>query len=404
MKIKWSGVRNASGSVPHFRAISALIATGATKATPVRGTANNRKDAFANPAAQRRRFPAVGSIASRLNLAQSSDIARSTIALIGSGGGMLNYISSVAGLTHYSTPIRLMNPIPLRELASVCKVACRNWQKDKAPRMGAALAYYIALAMAPTVLILVATAGLTFGAQAAEGHLVSEIRGLVGYEGAMAIQTMIEDAPASGGIAATMLGLVTVFFAASAVVSELRDAMNTIWKVPEDITSSTARSIFNLVKERIVSFALVLASGLFLVASLIVNAWTFSAGQYLNSGTAPPKALVQTTDWLVSFIVITVLFAFIFKVLPQVTVQWGDVRVSAVATSLLFTAGKVLLGVYLGKAGFTDTYGAAGSLVIILVWVYYSAQVLFLGAEFTRAYACRFGSMRASGNEDPGSH
>jgi len=288
-----------------------------------------------------------------------------------------------------------MNRIPLKEVVPLGKVAFQNWLNDKAPRMGAALAYYIALALAPTVLILVAIAGLAFGAQSAEGRLVSQIQGFVGYEGARAIQTMIEGSRQSRGIAATVLGLVTVFFAASAVVSELRDAMNTIWRVPEDTTAGTARSIFNLVKDRLLCFALVLASGLYLVASLIVNACIFAAGRYLNAGEAPPQALVQTTDWLVSFVVITVLFAFIFKALPRVPVHWGDVGIGAVATSLLFTAGKILLGVYLGKAGFADTYGAAGSLVIVLVWVYYSAQVLFLGAEFTRAYACRFGSMCA---------
>jgi len=265
--------------------------------------------------------------------------------------------------------------------------------------MGAALAYYIALSLAPTVLILLAIAGLAFGAQAAEGRLVSQIQGFVGYEGAKAIQTMIEGARRpSRGIAATVLGLVTVFFAASAVVSELGDAMNTIWRVPEDTTSSTVRSIFNLVKERLLSFALVLASGLFLVVSLIVNAWIFAAGKYLNSGVAPPEALVQTTDGVISFVVLTVLFAFIFKVLPSVPLHWGDVAIGAVLTSLLFAAGKFLLGLYLGRSSFADTYGAAGSLVIVLVWVYYSAQVLFLGAEFTRAYACRFGSMRVPKN------
>src|SRR5579872_3275386 len=290
-----------------------------------------------------------------------------------------------------------MNPISLKEIALLGKVAFQNWQNDKAPRMGAALAYYIALSLAPTVLILLAIAGLAFGAQAAEGRLVSQIQGLVGYEGAKAIQTMIEGArQSSRGIAATVVGLVTVFFASSAVVSELRDAMDTIWKVPEDTTSSAVRSIFNLVKERLLCFVLVLASGLFLVASLIVNAGIFAAGKYLNSGAAPPQALVQITDWVVSFVVTTALFAFIFKVLPRVQLQWGDVGMGAVVTSLLFVAGKLLLGLYLGRASFADTYGAAGSLVIVLVWVYYSAQVLFLGAEFTRAYACRFGSMRAS--------
>ncbi len=290
-----------------------------------------------------------------------------------------------------------MRRIPLKEIATLGQVAFRNWQDDDAPRMGAALAYYIALALAPTVLILLAIMGLAFGAQAAEGRLVSQIQDFVGYEGAMAIQTTIEGARRSRGIAATVLELVTVFFAASAVVGELRDAMNTVWKVPEDTADSTVRSLFNLVKDRLLSFALVLASGLYLVASLILNACVSAAGRYLNSGAPPPRALAQTADWLVSFFVITVLFAFIFKVLPRLRVEWSDVAAGAVATSLLFTGGKAALGVYLGKADFADTYGAAGSLVIILVWVYYSAQVLFLGAEFTRAYACRFGSMSAEG-------
>ena len=169
--------------------------------------------------------------------------------------------------------------------------------------------------------------------------------------------------------------------------------------IPEETASSTARSIFNLVKERLLSFALVLASALFLVVSLAVNAGIFAAGKYLNLGKAPPVTLVQATEWVVSFVVITILFAFIFKVLPRVPLRWGDVTLGAIVTSLLFAAGKILLGVYLGKAGFADTYGAAGSLVIVLVWVYYSAQVLFLGAEFTRAYACRFGSLCVPKND-----
>lgn len=293
-----------------------------------------------------------------------------------------------------------MNHVPFKEIALLCKIAFQNWQNDRAPRMGAALAYYIALSLAPTVLILLAIAGFAFGAQAAEGRLVSQIQSYVGYQGAVAIQTMIEGArQPSKGIAATLFGLVTVFFTASAVVSELRDAMNTIWRVPEDTTSSTVRSIFNLVKDRLLSFALVLAFGTFLVASLIVNAWIFAAGKYLASGVAPPPALVQAIDWVVSFMVITILFAFIFKGLPRVPLRWGDVTLGAVVTSLLFAIGKILLGVYLGKADFRDTYGTAGSLVLVLVWVYYSAQVLYLGAEFTRAYACRFGSMNSRADD-----
>ena len=180
----------------------------------------------------------------------------------------------------------------------------------------------------------------------------------------------------------------TLFYGATAVVGELKDALNTIWRVPEDATSSRVRSLFNLVKERLLSFALALGAGLFLLASLIVNASMTAAGKYLTSVAAPPHILIQSADWVVSF-VLTVLFALIFKVLPNVSLKWGDVIIGAVLTSLLFTAGKSLLGMYLGKASFTDPYGAASSLAILLVWVYYSAQVFFLGAEFTRAYACR---------------
>jgi membrane protein len=298
--------------------------------------------------------------------------------------------------------LRQTNHIPLKDIVALVKSAVQNWQNDRAPRMGAALAYYIALSLAPTVLVLLSVAGLAFGTQRAEGHLVSQIQRLVGYQGAQAIQTMIDGARRSSrGVAATVLGLLTVFFAASAVVSELKDGMNTIWKVPEDITCGPARSVFNLVKDRLLSFVLVLASGSFLVVSLIVNVWIFDAGTYLNSGAAPPQAIVQTTDWVVSFVVITGLFAFIFKVLPSVPLQWRDVALGAVLTSFLFAAGKFVLGVYLGKAGFANTYGAAGSLIVILVWVYYSAQVLYLGAEFTRVYACRFGSMQGDGKLHP---
>jgi membrane protein len=288
-----------------------------------------------------------------------------------------------------------MSYVRFQQIAPLFTTAFQNWQNDRAPRMGAALAYYIALSLAPTVLILVAVVGLLFGAQAAEGRLVAEIQNYVGYEGAVAIQTMVKGARSpSGGVVATVIGLVTVLFAASAVVSELRDAMNTIWKVPDDDGASTERSIVNLIKDRLLSFALVLASGIFLVASLVVNALILAAGKYLDSGVAAVPRLVQTTDWIVSFAAITALFAFIFKALPRVELRWSDVASGAVLTSVLFAGGKILLDIYLSKAGFMDTYGATGSMVLILVWVYYSAQVLYLGAEFTRAYACSVGSMK----------
>jgi membrane protein len=282
-----------------------------------------------------------------------------------------------------------MSHIHLKEFTLLIRVTVQNWQTDRAPRLGAALAYYMALSLAPILVILLAVSSFVFGASAAEGRMVSQIQGLVGGQGANVIQALLKGHRPSSGITATLLGLVTLFFSATAVVSELRDALNMIWKVPEDTTCSQVRSMVNVVKERLLSFALVLGAGFFLLASLILNVCISAAGQYLNSVAVPPRGLIQTTDWVVSFAVITVLFAFIFKVLPNVLLKWSDVTVGAVLTSLLFTAGKLMLGVYLGKASFTDTYGTASSLVIVLVWVYYSAQVFYLGAEFTRVYACR---------------
>ena len=286
-----------------------------------------------------------------------------------------------------------MTAIPLKEIAPLLRATVKNWIEDRVPRLGAALAFYIALALAPTLVILLAVAGLVFSTRAAEARLILDLQGLVGQAGANAIQAMIEGVhrPRSD-LATILLGLVPLFFSSSAAVSELKDALNTIWRVPEDKTCSTARSVFNVVKERFLSFSVVLAAGVFLLTSLLVNAGISAAGEYLKP-VALPRAFVQTVDWVVTFVVITVLFAFIFRVLPSVSLRWSDVIIGAVLTSLLFTAGKALLGLYLGRAGFADTYGAAGSLVILLLWVYYSAQVLFFGAEFTRAYACRWGSV-----------
>jgi membrane protein len=286
--------------------------------------------------------------------------------------------------------------IPIKELVPIVKLTLWNWQQDRAPRMGAALAYYMALSLAPMVVIILAVTGLAFGAKAAQGRLVGQIQGLVGKEGAVVIQSMIEGAHrSSSGIVATVVGLATLFFGGTAMVSELRDALNTIWRVPEDTVSSRTRSFFNLVKERLLSFALVLGMGVFLLLSLIVNTWVSAAGTYLRWLVAPPLRIIQTVDWVISFVLITALFAFIFKMLPAVRLEWSDVAAGALLTSLLFVAGKLLLGIYLGKAGFADVYGPAGSLVVLLVWVYYSAQVVFFGAEFTRAYALRCGSMLA---------
>lgn len=291
-----------------------------------------------------------------------------------------------------------MSHLAVQEISSLIKATVQNWQNDRAPRLGAALAYYMALSLAPTVVIMLAVAGWAFGARAAEGRLVLQIQGLVGQEGAKVIQSLVDGANTpSRGLGVTLLGLVTLFLGATAVVSELKDALNTIWRVPDDSASSAGRTIFNLIKERLLSFTVVVGAGLFLLASLVLNVWISSAGRYLRSVAVPPPTLIRAVDWVISFVVVSALLAFVFKVLPHVPLKWSDVTVGAVLTALLFTAGKFLLGVYLAKAGFTDTYGAAGSLVMLLVWIYYSAHLLYLGAEFTRVYACRFGSMFTAG-------
>ncbi len=284
--------------------------------------------------------------------------------------------------------------LPFKEVKPLIAETIRTWQKDRAPRMGAALAYYITLSLAPTVVIVLAVAGLAFGAKAAQGRLVWQIQGLVGHEGAKVIQSLIDGTHApSGGIVATLLGLATLFFGGTAAVTELRDALNTIWQVPDDEHASHARNLFNAVKERLQAFALVLLAGVVLLISVTLHTWVSSAVAYLQlAGTVPP-AWIHFFDRTVSFTITTLLFASMFKVIPAVRLEWRDVASGALLTSILFSAGKVFLGVYLTQAAFAADYGAAGSLVVLLVWVYYSAQIVFLGAEFTRAYATRFGSL-----------
>jgi len=278
--------------------------------------------------------------------------------------------------------------IRFRDIASLLRVTTQNWLNDRGPRLGAALAYYMALSLAPSVVIILAVAGLAFDPKAAQSRLILQIQGLMGKQVATVIQTVIHGADRPfGGFAATALGLFTLFFGATAMISELRDSLNTIWKVPIDTTSGHVRSMVNLAGERLVSFAIVLGVGVFLLASLVVHSWITETGQHLSSVGAPPYLLVRAVSGVISFLIVTGLVALAFKFLPNVSLKWADVVTGAVFTALLFTLGRFLLGVYLGAAHFADSYGTAGSLVVFLVWVYYSAQVLYFGAEFTRAYS-----------------
>jgi len=268
-----------------------------------------------------------------------------------------------------------------------------EWSDDNAPRLSASLAFYTLLSMAPVLVVVVAVAGFVFGPDAAQGRLAWEIQGLVGRDGAKAIQTVIHAAykPATGVIAA-VLSLLTLLWGASSVAVELRDALNTIWHVSIGQSHTRLGSMLRIISDRAYGFGLVLGAGFLLMVSLLLNALIAAMGHYFGSSLALPETALQIVTSLVSLIVTTFLFAAIYKFLPDVHLKWSDVIVGAAFTSLVFTAGKQLIGIYLGKAGIASAYGAAGSLVIALVWVYYSAQLFFLGAEFTKVYTRRLGS------------
>ena len=260
------------------------------------------------------------------------------------------------------------------------------WSEDKVPRLGAALAYYTLFSLAPLLIIIIAVASLIFGEDAAQGRIAGEIKGLIGEKGAEAIQAMLQNAGAekSSGIVATIIGLATLLFGASGVFGELQDALNTIWGVKP----KPGRGIFDIVRARFFSFAMVLGIVFLLLVSLVVSAALAALGKF-GSGRVPTP-LLHGVDLVVSIGAVALLFAMIFKILPDVRIAWRHVWVGAFATSILFTVGKILIGLYLGRSSVGSAFGAAGSLVVVLVWIYYSAQILFLGAEITKAYARRF--------------
>ena len=267
----------------------------------------------------------------------------------------------------------------------------KSWTEfnaDNAPRLGAALAYYTILSLAPLLILLIAVAGLVFGKEAAQGQLFGQIRDLVGAQGAEAIEAIVRAASKpSSGIAASIIGFLTLLFGASSVANELRSSLNAIWH-----TTNTGGGVKAMMKDRSKALAVVLAGGFLLLVSLVLTSAIAAAGEFVSHLLPLPEIVLQLLNFLVGLIVISGVFAVLFKYLPDVHLEWDDVMFGALFTSVLFSAGKFLIGLYLGKASFGSTYGAAGSLVIVLVWVYYSAQIFFFGAESTKVYARDFGS------------
>ncbi len=269
----------------------------------------------------------------------------------------------------------------------VLKKAFGGWWNDNVPRLGASLAYYTLFALAPILVIAIAVAGFFFGAQAVRGEIVTQIQALVGIQGAQAVQSMLEGASKpSASILATVIGLVTAFLGATGAFIELQTALNAIWRVKP--RPGVSVKVFLL--QRLVSFGLVIGVGFLLLVSLLVSAALAALNRYLGGAFPGLTVLWEASNVLVSLGVVTLLFAMVYKVLPDVQLRWRDVWIGALVTAGFFSVGKQIIGLYLGTSSIASSYGAAGSVVVLLVWVYYSAQVVLLGAEFTRFYVERF--------------
>ena len=295
--------------------------------------------------------------------------------------------------------IRKMPRVPLSEWIYMIREAGNAWLEDQAQRLGASLAFYTLLSLAPLLVITVALTGLVFGREAANGQLAWQIQNLVGLDEARGLQALVQSAQRpTVGLFATMLSLATLAFSASSAAADLQDALNTIWHVSSPPARALFASLVDFARSRFYLLVLVLGGGVVLLASVAFSTWIAALGKFFHPFPIP-EAILHAGVFLLSFLVITLIFAVIYKILPDVRLAWSDVIVGACVSSLLFTAGKQLIALYLGKVGVGSAYGAAGSLVVVLIWVYYSAQLFFLGAEFTKIYARTRGSHRpASGN------
>ncbi len=264
-----------------------------------------------------------------------------------------------------------------------------EWSEDKAPRLAAALAYYTAFSIAPLLVIIIAVAGLAFGQEAARGQIVSQVQGAIGQESAQVLEEIIANAyQPDVGIFATIIGIVTLVLGAAGFFGQLQDALNTIWEV----APKPGQSILAMIRQRFISFTMVLGIGFLLLVSLVLSTALSAASNFVNGFLPQTEFIAQLINFVISFGAITLLFAMIYKILPDVEIAWRDVWVGAAMTALLFTIGRFLLSLYLGNTGTSSAYGAAGSFVVLLLWIYYSAQILLFGAEFTQVYARHYGS------------
>ncbi len=277
---------------------------------------------------------------------------------------------------------------PLKSWGPLFVQSFNGWLEDRALRFSAALAYYSIFAMAPLVIIAISVAGLAFGEEAARGQVYQQLDWLLGAKGAAEIQSLIQASSDTGkSLIATAVGVITLLIGASGVFGQLKDALNTIWGVMLKPGGGWKGAL----KEYLLSFSMVVGVGFLLIISLLLSAVLQAINSFMI-GYLPIPSFVTPLTLAVSFVVLVLLFGLIFKVLPDVEIDWGDVWIGSTVTALLFTGGKYLISLYLGTSSVASSFGAAGALILILVWVYYSTTIFLLGAEFTKAYASRYGS------------
>ena len=280
----------------------------------------------------------------------------------------------------------------LREIAGLMQAAAQKWVRDYAQSMGAALAFYTMFSIAPFLLIVIAVAGAAFGEEAARGEIHEQLEGMLGNQGALAVQGLLESAgrPAES-VPAAAFGAVLLFVGATSVFAELQDALDRIWKAPE---RAGGAGLWRLVQVRLLSFGMILGIGFLLMVSLVFSAAMAALARWWDPMFGEWDAIARALDLTLAVLLSTLVFGLIFKTMPRVAVAWKDVWIGAAVTSLLFVAGKFAIGAWLGHSGVSSIFGAAASLVVVLLWVYYSAQIFLYGAEFTWVYSHRFGSRK----------
>jgi membrane protein len=278
----------------------------------------------------------------------------------------------------------------LKTVLRLLKETFAEWQKDRVPLLAASLAYYTVFSIAPLLIIAISIAGAFFGEEAVRGEIIGQIQGLIGKDSASTIQGMLQNTqkPNSGGTIATVFGVVTLLLGASGVFGQLQEALNIIWGVKP----KPGRNIATFIQSRFLSSAMVLVIGFLLLVSSVLSAMLVVVTHFIRNLWPGFQILGQSLDFLLSLFIVTLLFASIYKVLPDVKVPWRNLWVGAGVTALLFNFGKYLISLYLGNSGVASTYGAAGSIIIVLVWIFYSAQILLLGAEFTQVYSKYLGT------------